>query len=250
MENRNVGRRIMKTIWIGLTLTLMAATRSLAGNQADECLTEAIRTVANTPHVTTGRCEAVMVEGMWIAFTNSQGEMKVTAAKGFERNYTWAGDTRTLTMWPRKERWYGSLGMYNPGAWIDGEMEQWKEHDGIGRCVAEEGQRHFTNETEAVEWIRTMGKHLDYVYNDTGLVVGMSKEIPSAEWKKKYGNGPGTLSVNVWQVYINGRKPQKLAGAKNEAIKVFYPPTYDMETVASPTEPVDNFYPPRKNRKR
>ena len=43
----------------------------------------------------TNQCEAVMVEGMSISFTNSHGSMTVTAGKGFERRYTWAGDTRT-----------------------------------------------------------------------------------------------------------------------------------------------------------
>ena len=42
-----------------------------------------------------------MVEGMRISFTNSQGAMTVTAGQGFERSYTWEGDTRTLVMWPR-----------------------------------------------------------------------------------------------------------------------------------------------------
>ena len=240
----------MNTIRIGLILAMMAAMAYADdGSNVDACLKEAIRAMANAPHVSTSRCEAVMVEGMWIAFTNSHGEMKVTAGKGFERNYTWAGDTRSLVMWPRNERWYGSLGMYNPGSWIEGEMEQWKEHEGIGRCVAEEGQRHFTNEAEAIEWISTRGKYHDYIYNDTGLVVGMNKEIPPPEWKKENGNGPGTLCVDVWQVYINGKKPQKLEGAKNDAITVFYPPTYDMETVTPPTEPVDNFYHVGKNLK-
>ena len=117
----------------------------------------------------TNQCEAVMVEGMSISFTNSHGSMTVTAGKGFERRYTWAGDTRTVNMWPRKKRWYGSLGMYNPGAYITGELEQWKEHDGIKRYVVEEGQRHFTNATEAVAWTRRGSgapDNLDYIYND------------------------------------------------------------------------------------
>jgi hypothetical protein len=120
----------------------------------------------------TNQCEAVMVEGMTISFTNSHGSMTVTAGKGFERRYTWSGDTRTVIMNPRKKRWYGSLGMYNPGGYIKGELEQWKEHDGIKRYVVEEGQRHFTNTTEAIEWTRRGSgtpDHLDYIYNDTGL---------------------------------------------------------------------------------
>ncbi len=192
---------------------------------------------------TNNQCEAVMVEGMSISFTNSHGSMTVTAGKGFERRYTWAGDTRTVIMYPRKKRWYGSFGMYNPGAYITGELEQWKEHDGIKRYVVQEGQRHFTNATEAIEWIRHgSGKpdNLDYVYNDAGLVVGMDKQPRSLEERKKT-DFPGTLEVDVWQIYINGKKPQKLEGSKNASITVYYPPTYNLETVTPPSKPIDNY---------
>lgn len=189
------------------------------------------------------RCEAVMVEGMRITFTNSNGGMTITAGKGFERLYSWAGDTRSVEMWPRKQRWYGSLGMYNPGAYSPGELEPCREHDGIKRFVVEEGQRHFTNTSDAVAWILKRGRPLDYVYNDSGLVVGMDKQPPSLEMRKKV-DFPGTLLADVWQIYINGRKPQKLEGSKNAAITVYYPPTYDMETVNPPAEPVDHDYSP------
>ena len=191
---------------------------------------------------TSNRCEAVMVEGMTISFTNSHGSMTVTADKGYERRYTWARDTRTVTMYPRKKRWYGSLGMYNPGAYISGNLEQWKEHDGIKRFVVEEGQRHFTNTAEAIEWTRHGSgnpDNLDYIYNDTGLVVGMDKQPRLLEERKKT-DFPGTLEVDVWQIYINGKKPQKLDGSKNQDITVYYPPTYDMETVEPPNQPVAN----------
>lgn len=197
--------------------------------------TDAIHASVSAPHLSNGSCEAVMVEGMWIEFNNAHGSMKITGGKGFERSYTWAGETRTLDMWPRKKRWYGSLGMYNPGAFIEGELEQWKEHDGIRRCVAEEGQRHFTNTMEAVEWVKASGRDLDYVYNDSGLVVGMDKQPSSLEERQK-GDFPGTLLVDVWQVYINGRKPLRLEGAKNSAIRVFYPPGYNMESVRPPQD--------------
>ena len=51
---------------------------------------------------------------------------------------------------------------------------------------------------------------------------------------------PGTLHGDVWQIYINGKKPQKLDGSKNAYITVNYPPSYDMETVTAPSQPVEN----------
>ena len=185
---------------------------------------------------TTNQCEAVMVEGMSISFTNSNGSMTVTAGKGFERRFTWAGDTRTVIMYPRKKRWLGSLGMYNPGAYIPGKLEPWTYHDGIKRFVVEEGQRHFTNTTDVVKWLATRSKFYDYIYNDQGLVVGLAFDR-----QPQSPDGPaGTLHVDVWQIYINGKKPQKLDGSKDQDITVYYPPRYDMETVEPPNQPIDN----------
>lgn len=234
----------MKTTLLIVVLTMgCVLAHGDESNSYEDCLTEAIRRSARAAHTSTSRCEAVMVEGMRVTFTNSNGGMTITCGKGFERSYTWDGDTRTLLMWPRKTRWYGSLGMYNPGACIEGELGQWKEHDGIKRCVAEEGQRHFTNELDAVEWIHTRGdgKKLDYVYNDSGLVCGMDKQPPTLEERKKT-DFPGTLFVDLWQIYINGKKPRKLAGAKNNAITVSYPSAYDLETVIPPAQTIDNNY--------
>jgi len=139
-------------------------------------------------------------------------------------------------MYPRKKRWLGSLGMYNPGAYIPGKLEPWTYHDGIKRFVVEEGQRHFTNDTEAVAWIKRTSISFDYIYNDTGLVVGMlfDRQPPSPD-------GPaGTLNVDIWQVYIDGKKPQKLEGSKNQVIFVKQPTAYEMETVKPPSQPIDN----------
>lgn len=148
--------------------------------------------------------EIVMDEGMIIKVINSYGEMQIAAGKGFVRNYTWNGDTRSAELIPRKSRWNGSLGIYFPG-----EGKHWKEHDGITRAVLEEGQQHFKTVEEAIKWI-TKENHWGYVYRDDGLVVG---------WEKMKGAG-GTLGVSVWQIFINGQKPTSLPGSQNTKISV------------------------------
>jgi hypothetical protein len=67
----------------------------------------------------------------------------------------------------------------------------------------------------------------------------MDKQPRSLEERKKT-DFPGTLEVDVWQIYINGKKPQKLDGSKNADVTVYYPSTYDMETVKAPSQPIDN----------
>lgn len=148
--------------------------------------------------------EIVMNEGMSIKVSNSYGEMEITAGKGYVRNYTWNGATRSAELIPRKSRWNGSLGIYFPG-----EGNHWKEHDGITRAVLEEGQQHFRTVEEATEWIKKEN-HWGYVYRDDGLVVG---------WDKMTGAG-GTLGVSVWQIFINGQKPTFLTGSQNTKITV------------------------------
>jgi len=152
------------------------------------------------------RNEIVMSEGMKISVTNQNGTMIITAGKGLQRFYTWAGDTRSVVMWPREERWGGGLGIYFPGS-----GNHWKEHDGITRAVLEEGELHFKSIEETIEWLHHTGAYL--VYNDDGLAAG---------WEKYEGAG-GTLGVWVWQIYINGQKPTKLSGSQNDKITVEYP---------------------------
>lgn len=148
--------------------------------------------------------EIVMTEGMSITAINFYGSMTITAGKDLVRHYTWSSGTRTAMLIPRRERWNGSLGIYFPG---DGN--HWKKHDGITRAVLEEGQQHFENVDDAVGWIHEKN-HWGYVYRDDGLVVG---------WDKMEGAG-GTLSVSVWQIYINGIKPTILPGSENNKIIV------------------------------
>jgi hypothetical protein len=109
-------------------------------------------------------------------------------------------------MWPREERWYGSLGLCYPGP-----GHHWKEHNGITRGVVEEGQQHFDSVEAAMEWI-AQRTWMPFVYRNDGLMVGWGK-VP----------GRYQLDVEVWQLMINGEKPASLPGATDEAIKVSPP---------------------------
>ncbi|MFC1643464.1 hypothetical protein ACFL1F_00075 [Chlamydiota bacterium] len=148
--------------------------------------------------------EIVMAPHTTIQATTDLGTISIESGKGLRRNYTWDGATRSVIMWPRKERWYGSLGLYYTGPGY-----HWKEHNGIRRGVVEEGQQHFASKEEAMEWIEKMKNWLFLVYTNDGLLVGFGKDL-----KRKQ------LSVELWQIYINDRKPTSLPGAKDEAIKV------------------------------
>lgn len=150
--------------------------------------------------------EFAMLPGEAITATNVNGTMKIVAVDWLNRDYTWEGATRTVTMLPRPERWYGSLGVYYPGL-----GNHWQEHHGITRGVVQEGQKHFETTESALEWLRSES-WLPYVYNRDGLVVGWSKTPERNQ-----------LNVEVWQIVINGEKPKDLDGASDTRLRVEKP---------------------------
>lgn len=152
------------------------------------------------------RTEFAMSPGETVTATTPSGTIAIRADGWLKRSYTWDGATRTLAMWPRDERWYGSLGAYFPGP-----GRHWEPHNGITRAVVDEGQQHFGSAHDAVEWIHRYEKLalIPYAYTPEGLVVGW-KTVPARE----------QLNVDVWQILVNGQKPKNLPGASSEAIRV------------------------------
>ena len=152
-----------------------------------------------------GQNELAMKPGERITIHNAVGTLSITALDGLTRAYTWEGATRLAVLFPRDERWYGSLGIYNPGA---GDM--WEEHNGITRPVVEEGQQHFDSVAQALQYANGQGGGSGvYVYRDDGLMVGWSKEPDRRQ-----------LNVEVWQLVVDGAKPTKLPGSADNEITV------------------------------
>ena len=173
-------------------------------------LTDAVfKTAADSrPPANGARNELVMTPGMSITATTKTGTITVTAGHGLKRTYTWEGASRSATLWPRSERWYGSLGAYYPAP-----FQPWHEHRGITRGVLEEGQQHFDSEHEALVWIRRRSGDwptiYPTVYRDDGLAVSYGKVLERRQ-----------IDVCVWQILIRGRKPHRLPGSQNNSIHV------------------------------
>jgi hypothetical protein len=145
--------------------------------------------------------EMVMSPGMSITATTPEGTIAITAGKDFNRTYQWDGAARSIRLWPRWERWHGSLGAYYPGP-----GEHWRNNHGITRGVLEEGQQHFGTVSEALQWIE-LPYHKSCVYRDDGLMVWWARTL-----------GRKQLNVEIWQIYINGTKPALLPGSQNDRI--------------------------------
>ncbi|MBP9890289.1 MAG: hypothetical protein KBG84_00160 [Planctomycetes bacterium] len=150
--------------------------------------------------------ESVMFPGMSIEATTATGTIVIRALDDLRREYTWEGATRAVTMDVRKERWYGSLGLYYPGP-----GDHWEEHKGITRGVVEEGQQHFDTGEEFSAWLdkRLAWQDMSFVWTDDGLLVGWGKTLSRKQ-----------LNVEVWQIFIGGAKPTKLKDSNNAAISV------------------------------
>ena len=147
--------------------------------------------------------EIVMPPNSTIKATTKAGTIIIKSGKGLKRYYTWDGITRSVVMWPRSEKWYGSLGLYYPGLgshWLP-------KHNGISRGVLEEGQQHFESVTEAMGWLKQCEQWYPTVYSDDGLVVWYAKNTSREQ-----------INVGVWQILIQGVKPRKLYGSSNNAI--------------------------------
>ncbi len=192
---------------------VVCVTSCLTNEPPSEAWRKAMESVAHEEWVYTNRMawpampeavETVMTPGMSITASNMHGQITVAAGEGFERFYTWDGATRSAKLAPRRARWYGSLGIYTPGA-----ESPWKSNGGITRGVLEEGVLWFKTEDDALAWINENQSGGHCVYSDDGLMVVWGK-MPARK----------QLNVDVWRIMIAGSKPTSLAGSHNEQIAV------------------------------
>jgi hypothetical protein len=158
-------------------------------------------------NVNIANLELVMSEGEIIKATTQMGELTIVAGKGMKRTYKWDRCKRSVTMWARRERWLGSLGAYYPAP----SYLHWVSCNGISRCVVQEGIQHFNSNKELFEWINKR-KWMELVYTSDGLLVCWQKS-PQRE----------QLSVEVWQLLVNEKKPNKLKGADDLKIQRIKP---------------------------
>jgi hypothetical protein len=116
---------------------------------------------------TTMHPEVVLLKGMRVHARTSEGEITITAGKGYERLFEWNGCKKRITLWARKTSWHGKKGLYYPApgrTWLFG-------CGGVDRAGIEESGLFFENESEFLEWIRKY-RSAPYVYRNDGLVVG------------------------------------------------------------------------------
>lgn len=153
---------------------------------------------------TNGTNETVMTPGMRITASDSGGQIFISAGEGCERSYTWDSATRSAKLWPRKTRWYGSLGIYFPGP-----GEHWKSNGGVTRGVLGEGILWFKTADDALAWIKNIQPLKNCVYSNDGLLVAWER-VPARK----------QLNVDVWQIMVAGRRPTDLPGSRDDQLVI------------------------------
>lgn len=148
--------------------------------------------------------ETVMTPGMRVTATNPNGTVTILAGEGTRRHYRGPGWQKSLSLLTRSERWNGSLGLYDPAS----------SFSAYGRLLAEEGRIHCTSISQALRWLYVGSAINRPAYTNQGLVICYSISVPPN------GAGEPTRSVELWQLYINGRRPRHLPGASDGAIRV------------------------------
>ena len=146
--------------------------------------------------------ELAMQPGMTIVATNKNGKVTIEYISSLKRRYRWGEFDETRFLIPRKERWLGRLGAYEPA-----EAHLWEIFS--PRIVAEDSQLHFENLNDLELWLNQGSAVLDWVYTDNGLVVGFA-ESPERN----------QVNIEIYQLYINGKKPSQLDGSQPEKLEI------------------------------
>jgi hypothetical protein len=146
--------------------------------------------------------EAVLRPGQRITSTNRFGTVQITYISPRTRSYEWDKFHEVRKLWLRTDRWYGSLGLYDPSPSLLFEPKV--------RLVLEEGIKNFRTEEQIVAKLREANEYEDWTYNNTGLVVGFGRD-PAR------GN---QVNVDVFQYLINGKKPSFIPDSRPSQIRL------------------------------
>ncbi len=155
--------------------------------------------------------ELVMSPGMRITAKTSVGTIAITAVDQQTRTYTWEGATRAVERSPATERFFAEDGLF-----YKGKGDHWRDHHGITRCLTKEANKLCITVEEAMAWIEEP-ERASFVYRGDGLMVGWGKTAESKQ-----------LTVEVWQILVDGKKPTRLHGSQDDKIIV---ETVETETV-------------------
>lgn len=157
--------------------------------------------------------ELVLKEGAQLTAKDGDMTLTIVAGKDMDRTYQWGECKLRSDMKPRLNRWFGSAGMYDPAGRMLLNPFTKKACQGISRTVVGEGQIHFRDGKAANKWVK------EYI----GRLPDFSSAVTADGLVLLWSHTPGRsqLNADLWQVCIQGKRPQNLAVGKNSSIEIF-----------------------------
>jgi hypothetical protein len=132
---------------------------------------------------------------------NASGRIRACYLSPLRREYFWDGSFRIIKMSARRTEFQGRTGLLNPGSYW-GLTAPKRE-----RMVVQESVINFRSVSELYYFLWTENLTMDWVYDNNGLTVGWAKNPARYE-----------VDVDVWQLLVNGKRPETLRGARPNAI--------------------------------
>src|SRR5207249_3713450 len=101
--------------------------------------------------------EAVLSVGQTVEAINKNGKVRISYVSPLRRKYEWDTEHRTVGLKPRRERFDGKLGIYDPAdAWIFNLRKI--------RLVLDEATRNFDSDERARAALVESSAYMDWVY--------------------------------------------------------------------------------------
>src|SRR5439155_20891343 len=144
--------------------------------------------------------EAVLSVGQTVEAINKNGKVRISYLSPLRRKYEWDTEHRTVGLKPRRERFDGKLGIYDPAdAWIFNLRKI--------RLVLGEATRNFDSDERARAALVESSVYMEWVYTPDGFVVG-------------FGGAPSRheININVFQYLIRVHTPTYWPGSRPDHI--------------------------------
>lgn len=152
--------------------------------------------------------EIVLKKGMTLCATFDDEKICIFAEDDYKRIISWDGVSRSITLVPRRERWHGKLGLVSPRP----PSNHWPNHKGITRAIIQEAQINLKSLETFYKSVNSQFEDANSVYRDDGLWVKWYKSV------KPDRSPGGVIDLMILQVLINGEKPERLTGSRNDKI--------------------------------
>jgi hypothetical protein len=149
--------------------------------------------------------EVVLHPGESIQAVNKFGSVRIAYVSPLKREFVWDGQSRTVKLMSRPERWLGELGLYDPADCVVILLPLCR----TPRLAVEEAFHDFDDYQQLYAFIRQGSAIMDWVYTSDGLLVGFGR-FPKRQ----------QINIEVRQLTIHGQKPANLRGARNKNIRL------------------------------